>query len=52
MKYRLRVNVTSKVTKLGINVYDTFLKAQTRQLELDMIGIKSVVVDEFGGKIK
>lgn len=51
MKYRLKVKYTNKVWKLGINMYDSIEKANERVNELKKVGIKSIVVDELGGKL-
>ena len=52
MKFRLKVNVKGRTWKLGLNVYETYEDAIERQTELKVIGIKSIIVDEFGGKLK
>jgi len=52
MGYRLNVKVNKKVNKLGINIYGTYLEAQIRQEELQLMKITSNIVDELGGKLK
>lgn len=52
MKFRLKVNVKGRTWKLGLNVYETYEDAIKRQAELKATGIKSTIVDEFGGKLK
>lgn len=48
--YRLKVR-RGKKWVLGVNVYDTILVAQTRQVELELVGIQSMIVDRIGSKI-
>lgn len=50
MKYRLLVKV-GKNWKHGRVVYDSYLKAQIRQEELRLVGIKSKITDELGGEL-
>lgn len=50
MKYRLKV-LRGRKWVLGINEYTTYLEAQTRQLELELVGIKSRLVDHIGGEL-
>lgn len=50
MKYRLNVKI-GKSYKLSKVVYNTYLEAQIRQEELRLLGAKSIIVDEFGGKV-
>jgi hypothetical protein len=52
MKYRLRVKVSKRNWKTGLNVYDTMDQAKARQKELKVHGIESIIVDEFGCKIR
>ena len=52
MKFKLKVQVSKSKWKLGIRAYDTLIEAENRQKELIACGIKSIIVDEFGGKIK
>lgn len=52
MKFRLKVKVTKRTWKTGINVYNTIEEAKNRQAELKMTGIESIIVDEFGGKLR
>lgn len=52
MKFRLKVKATKKMWKLGLHVYDSYEDAAKRQNELKSHGIKSVIVDELGGKLK
>lgn len=52
MKFRLKVQVTKKMWKTGIKVYNTIEDAKVRQEELKLVGINSIIVDELGGKLK
>lgn len=53
MKCRLKVKVTKKRWKLGMVIYNSYDEAEVRQKELkDKCNIDSIIVDEFGGKIK
>lgn len=49
--YRLKVKISSRRWKTGINTYETYLEAQIRQEELRLIGIKSIIVNGLGGQI-
>ena len=50
MKYRLSVKI-GRNWKHGKVVYDSYLKAQIRQEELRLVGIKSKITDELGGEL-
>lgn len=52
MKFRLKVKMTKRTWKLGIKVYNSVEEAEARKAELKAIGIESIIVDEFGGKLK
>lgn len=49
--FRLKVK-NGKKWITGINVYSTMLEVQTRQLELELVGIKSKIVDKNGGDLR
>lgn len=49
--YRLKVKVTKRKWKLGINTYQSYSEALRRQEELKSIGIISVIVNGLGGQI-
>ena len=51
MKYRLKVKMSKRMWKLGINTYDTIEEARMRQAEMKLVGIDSVIVNELGNKI-
>lgn len=52
MKFRLKVKVNSRRWMVGMVVYDNMAQAEDRIQELEAKGIKAIVVDEFGGKLK
>lgn len=52
MKYRLKAKVSSRRWKLGVVVYSTLEEAQKRAREMTSLGVKVIIVDEFGGKLK
>lgn len=51
MKFRLKVKMSKRNWKTGIVVYNTIDEAKERQTELKIVGIDSIIVDEFGGKL-
>lgn len=48
--FRLKVK-QGKRWKTGIVTYGTYIEAQTRQIELEIFGIQSKIVDNLGGAI-
>lgn len=52
MKYRLKVKMSKKSWKTGIVIYNSYEEAMNRKNELKTFGIDSIVVDEFGDKLK
>lgn len=48
--FRLKVKNGRKWI-IGRVVYSSMLEAQTRKLELELVGIKSKVVDNLGGEL-
>lgn len=50
MSYRLKV-LRGKKWVLGVVEYPSYLEVQTRQLELELVGINSKIVDSIGGKV-
>ena len=49
--FRLKVK-QGKKWKIGIVEYPTILAAQTRQLELELLGIKTKLCDNTGLEVK
>lgn len=50
MKYRLKIK-QGRNWRIGIVEYPNILEAQTRQLELELIGIQSKLCDSTGQEV-
>jgi hypothetical protein len=48
--YRLKVKI-GRSWKIGRVLYSSYLEAQTRQIELSLIGANSIIVNSEGGEI-